>query len=70
MSVVLGKLLRRVPGKCGIQQDPGKLAEGCTVSFHLLSRIFEDYARYFSGLKQMTRMEMHTTIQIVARLII
>lgn len=45
-----------------MQQDPGKLAEGCTMSFHLLLRISEDCAGYFSGLKQMTRMEMHMTI--------
>lgn len=45
-----------------MQQDLGKLAEGCTMSFHLLFRISEDYTGYFSGLKQMTRMEMHTTI--------
>lgn len=63
-------MLRRLSGRCAMQQDPGKLAEGCTVSFHLLFRIFEDYAGYFSGLKQMTRMDMHMTIQIVARLII
>lgn len=45
-----------------MQQDPGKLAEGCSVSFHLLFRIPEDCAGYFSGPKQMTRMEMHTAI--------
>lgn len=33
-------------------------------------RIFEDCVWLFSGLKQMKRMEMHMTIQIVARLVI
>lgn len=63
VSVVLGKLCSEGSQESVGWQDPGKLAEGCTVSFHLLSRIFEDFAGYFSGLKQITRMEMHTTIQ-------